>query len=169
MEAIYKIQYTEKHLLTSIRRYREQVPWRRPFIKYRWPLVALFFFALVLGIGYNRFVVIVASGFLGSLLIGWPIDAMIAKNRFKKSPYCHDKIKITLTDRGMEASGTNSQISVDWPMFTKARRFDDGFLLFQGPHLFNWLPDEKAESAASVKTALELVRENVVDYSYVKP
>ncbi|WP_411886623.1 hypothetical protein [Polaromonas sp. YR568] len=48
--------------------------------------------------------------------------------------------------------------------FTKARRFKDGLLLFQGASAFNWPPDFAAADVMAVANAQELARWNIPDY-----
>ena len=56
---------------------------------------------------------------------------------------------------------------MEWNNFTKARRFNDGMLLFQGPHVFNWLPNVAAVEPTTVQAANELIKANVTEYRNV--
>lgn len=165
MEVNYIFRYTTEHLLTSMLRYREQTWWRRPFVKYRWPLVALFGICAIGAVSYKfQILTIVTIGVIGALVLGWPIDSWLASNRFKKSPYYNDDLTVELSEEGFNSAGGNNKINLTWDAFTKARRFPDGLLLFQGPYVCNWLPDAKLESPATAEMAAELVRSKVSDY-----
>jgi len=83
--------------------------------------------------------------------------------RFRKSPYHNDRIRLTLSTEGLTAKGAKSESRWDWAAVTAARRLDDGFLLFQGPGVFNWLPTS-ALVVGSVEEADGLIQANVVDY-----
>ncbi|MCB1824032.1 MAG: YcxB family protein [Candidatus Competibacteraceae bacterium] len=165
MEATYKFRFSEDHLLAAMCKYREQIWWRRPFTKHRWSLAALaaiglaccIYFGSVIGSG-------AFGGVIGATVLGWPIDAWIIRRRFRKSPYHDDEVSITLSNEGFRAIGKTTNLEVQWSTYTKAWRFRDGLLLFQGPHLFNWLPDETATEQSMVGVAEELVKAHVPDY-----
>lgn len=165
MQAVYRFRFSEDYLLASFLRYRRQVWWRRPFQALKWVL-AIPSAAGMLVFAYMGFVVPAAifGAILGSLLLGWPIDAWILRRRFRKSPYHNDEIAFTLSASGAHALGRTSEVRIDWQTFTKARRFDDGLLLFQGPALFNWLPDSAASESETASYAAELARLHVKDY-----
>ena len=167
MDAIYKFQYTEKHLLTSMMRYREQIWWRRPFTKYRWQIAGIALVTLFLGVQFSQLLAVISAVVFGAILVGWPIDSFVLRRRFKKSPYYNDQLIITISDQGLEAIGKSSSVRMEWNIFTKARRFNDGMLLFQGPHVFNWLPNVAAVEPTTVQAANELIKANVTEYRNV--
>ena len=72
-----------------------------------------------------------------------------------------------LSDGGSHAIGLNSEVRIGWDRFTKARRVHDGLLLYQGPGVFNWLPDSAAVDAAVPMLARKLASERVQDYREV--
>lgn len=165
MEATSKFRFSEDHLLTSMRKYREQTWWRRPFIKYRWPIVV----ASSIGLAYfvhfgSVYSAGISGGIVGALLLGWPIDSWIIRRRFRKSPYYNDDLSIRLAESGFHAIGQNTRMDIGWSTYTKARRFKDGLLLLQGPYVFNWLPDEAATEPSMVDRAEKLAREHVADF-----
>ena len=70
-----------------------------------------------------------------------------------------------LSDDGMSSSGKRGEGRLDWSGFSRARRFADGLLLFQGPHLFHWFPDSACTHAGTaVREVGDLVRRHVSDY-----
>ena len=165
MEATYQFQFSEAHLLESFLRYRRQLWWRRPFYAAK-GLLAIVVLALaaisvvygfVLGAG-------IFGGVFGIMLLAWPIDAWVLRRRFRRSPYHNDQITCRLSDTGVHVSGQNHDARLEWKVFTKARRFRDGLLLFQGPHFFTWLPDSSVANGSSVSTINEFVRSHVNDY-----
>jgi hypothetical protein len=165
MEAKYLFQYTEEHLLTSVLRYRSQVWWRRPFLGLKWALAILVTLPLLIA-AYMGSLVIVAIpfGILITLAMSCPLDAWLTRKRFRKSPFHNENFSFVITSNGVFVTGQSSEVRLGWTVFTKARRFKDGLLLFQGPNLFNWLPDSAATDDTTIKTAQALVRSAVNDY-----
>lgn len=106
----------------------------------------------------------VFGGILGMTLLGWPIDAWIARRRFRKSPFHNDEIVFALSEDGTHAVGLNSEVRAGWAVFTKARRFKDGMLLFKGPGVFSWLPDSAIDTPSNISIVQELVRKQVRNY-----
>jgi hypothetical protein len=165
MEASYEFRFSEDHLLQSFLRYRKQLWWRRPFYAAKgllvFVLVALAVVCVATGfvIGAGIF-----GGVIGIALIAWPLDAWVIRRRFRKSPYHDDQISFRLSNDGVVVSGQNHNVRADWNVFTKARRFRDGMLLFQGPHFFTWLPDSAVAVGSSAEEANNLVRNHVKDY-----
>ena len=168
MHSRYNFQFSEEHLIASILRSRQQVWWRRPFIGSKWLLVGVCGIILIVVVLKGMVNVAgVIGGVLGILILGWPIDVLLIRKNFRKSPFHNDEIAFTLTEDGAHVVGRNSEVRVGWSSFTKARRFSDGLLLFQGPGLVNWLPDSAAADSTSAACAQELVLSNVPDYRTV--
>lgn len=161
----YRFRFSEDHLLTSLLRYRQQIWWRRPFYGLKWVLAVLSALLLIL-CAVNGLVIPagIFGAVLGALLLGWPIDAWITRRRFRKSPFHDDDITLSLSEEGSHVVGRNHEVRVGWDTYTKARRFKDGLLLFQGPHLFNWLPDAAALDPSGIAKAQELARSHIRDY-----
>lgn len=165
MRAEYRFRFSEDHLLTTFLRYRQQLWWRRPFLGLKWILAGVFGLPLLFAVYKSVPILAVFCGaVLGTLLLGWPIDAWIIRRRFRKSPFYNDQIALSLLETGAYAVGQSSEVRIDWVNFTKARRFKDGLLLFQGAGAFNWLPDAAAADATAVANAQELARLNIPDY-----
>lgn len=167
--AEFRVRYDERYLLSGISRHRRQLWWRGPYDLLRWSLAALM--ALLTGIAFyaGAFMpTVVLGGFtgalLGAILLGDPIDAWILKRRLRKSPFHNNDLVFRLSSTEIHASGNNEDTHLKWAAFSKARRFSDGLLLYQGPQFFNWLPDEAAISPEAVSAAQDLARSFVKDY-----
>ncbi len=169
MHAQYRFRFSEDHLLTSFLRYRQQVWWRRAFLGLKWILVIPFGLAFVIAV-YNGVKVLavmlggIFGAIVGALLLGWRIDAWIIRRRFRKSPFHNDEIDFSMSESGSHVVGRNSEVRIGWATFTRARRFQDGLLLFHGPGVFSWLPDAAAIEAAAVENAQQLARTHIQDY-----
>lgn len=169
MHAQYRFRFSEDHLITSFIRFRQQARWRRVFLAVKWVvgvlLALLFAFAVYTG---AQVPAAIFGGLLGAVLgaslLGWRIDAWLIRKRFRKSPFHDDEITFSMSEAGAHVVGKDSEVHIGWSRFTRARRFPDGLLLFQGPGVFNWLPDAAAVSLAAVGEAENLVRTHVRDY-----
>jgi len=165
MAAQYRFVFSEGFLITANLRYRRQIAWRRPFYGIKWLLAAIFValgvFVAVMAI---RWLFIPFCAIAGAIFLGWPIDAWLLRRRFRKSPYHNDEISLSLTDEGLYGAGRKSETRLGWPLFTKARRFSDGLLLFSGPQMFHWLPNSAAVDTSAAAEAERLIRAHVVDF-----
>src|SRR5262249_28645996 len=78
-----------------------------------------------------------------------PLGGAVTRRRIRKIPTLNDDWVMRLSDDGMSWSGKRGEGRVDWSGFSRARRFADGLLLFQGPHLFYWFPDSACTPAGT--------------------
>ncbi|NHZ43899.1 YcxB family protein [Massilia aquatica] len=165
MDSQYRFCFSEDHLIASFVRYRRQLWWRRPFIGLKWFLAAalLALLGLTLFLGSVALCAIV-GGIMGALLLGWPIDAWFIRRNLRSSPFHNDDIAFTISESGAHIVGRDSEARIGWASFSKARRFADGLLLFQGPGFVNWLPDSAATDKAAIANAQELARSKIQDY-----
>ena len=58
----------------------------------------------------------------------------------RKSPYENDELTIQISEDGYHATSSKQDVKLQWNAFTRVAHFSDGFLLFQGPKMFNWIP-----------------------------
>jgi hypothetical protein len=162
--AQYRFTFSEEFLIEANLRYRRQLPWRRPFYGLKGVLA---FILLALGafvaIAAKWWLLVPFAAFAGALFLGWPLDAWFLRRRFRKSPYYNDEITLTISDEGIHGTGRSSETRLNWSLITKARRFADGLLLFQGPQVFHWLPNAAAVAPADVADLERLVRARVQD------
>ncbi len=162
--AQYRFTFSEEFLIEANLRYRRQLPWRRPFYGIKGVLA---FILLALGVfvavAAKWWLLVPFAAFAGALFLGWPIDAWFLRRRFRKSPYHNDEISLTISDEGIHGAGRSSETRLNWSLITKARRFSDGLLLFQGPQVFHWLPNSAAADPDDVADLERLVRARVQD------
>lgn len=111
---------------------------------------------------------VVLGGFtgalLGAILLGDPIDAWLVKRRLRKSPFHNNDLSFRLSPEEIHITGNNEDARLKWSAFSKARRFRDGLLLYQGPQFFNWLPDSASVGQDSITNAQKLAQSKVKDY-----
>lgn len=160
----YRFQFSEDHLLAALLRSQQQAWWWRPLLWIRWGLVAVLGLFVVFLLGRGRFnPAAVFASIVATLFLFGPLNAWLVRRRFRRSPFYNEPITFALSDGGAHAVGRDSDTRIGWATFTRARRFEDGLLLFQGPGVCNWLPDSAAD-AATVAAAQALVRAHIRDY-----
>jgi len=165
MAITYRFRFTDEFLVAAMLKYRSQLWWRRPFQGLKWVLALALAGLFALCVAYQlRWPALAFAAVLGALVLGWPIDKALLLWRFRKSPFRDDDLEFTLSDVGVLTVGKTSEIRLAWSAYTKARRFNDGLLLFQGPHLFNWLPDTAAVQEDGPVAAQGLARHHIKDY-----
>ena len=62
------------------------------------------------------------------------------KRNLLRSPFINEKVQLEFSNAGLRATSTSQDTKLTWDVFTKVVRFDDGFLLLQGPGLCTWIP-----------------------------
>jgi len=165
----YRIRADEDYYVTAYARYRRQLWW------YRWlrPAAVLGWIALLAliyvsegaradwpSIGLSLFFVLLVV----ALIFSSPLDRALSRRRIRKIPTLNDDWVIRLSDDGMSSSSKRGEGRLDWSGFSRARRFADGLLLFQGPHLFHWFPDSACTQPGLPSELGDLVRRHVSDY-----
>ncbi len=167
----YRFQFSVQHLWTSLQRYTQQIGWIRPLFKFRWllGLSCVLALAILANKALGPAIILGCLFMVGLLLAGWPpsLSIWILRRRFQKSPFYNDEITFSLSESGAHVLGRGSELRIGWANFTKARRFTDGLMLFQGPSVFNWLPDTAADTAEDVAEAQKLARSQIQDYGEV--
>jgi len=91
------------------------------------------------------------------------------RRSFKKSPYLDDDVVIEFTDAGFHAHSSKQDTKLQWSAFTKVAHFSDGFLLFQGPKFFNWIPFSSLESPSQAVELATLLRSKITEHKVVEP
>ncbi|MGJ7546501.1 hypothetical protein [Variovorax sp. LT1R16] len=167
----YRFRFSVHHLWASLQRYTRQIWWILPLFKIRWLLGLSCVPALIIlaNKAMGLAVVLGCLFMVGVLLAGWPpsLSIWILRRRFQKSPFYNDEITFSLSESGAHVLGRGSELRIGWAVFTKARRFADGLMLFQGPNVFNWLPDTAAATVEDIAAAQKLARSQIQDYREV--
>lgn len=163
MPAVYEFRFSEEFLVEAFRRF-----WRhkrsRTFSAIRLVSVAFLgaFVVLFIVIGAWWLALFFALLMVGAFQ-GRRLDEWLIRRRFRKSPYHDDSVRAEVTDDGLWAKGTKSESKLTWEAITRAVRCRDGWLLLQGPGLFNWLPDSAFREAESTERLDELVERHAAD------
>ena len=101
---------------------------------------------------------------VSALMFSSLLNRAVLRRRIRKTPTLNDDWVVRLSDDGMSSSGKRGEARLDWSGFSKARRFADGLMLFQGPNLFHWFPDSARTKPALPSDEGDLVRRHVSDY-----
>ena len=99
-----------------------------------------------------------------SMFFAHHLDYWLARRSFKKSPYRDEHLTIELTDQGFHALSEKQDVKLSWSVFTKVVQFNDGFLLFQGPKWFNWIPVSSLSDSSQAAELESLLRSKIREY-----
>jgi hypothetical protein len=164
----YRFQFSVHHFWTGLQRYKREIWWMRPFFQNRWlwGLSCVPALSILANKAPGVAVILGCLIMVGVLLAGWPrsLSIWMLEKKFRKSPFYNDEITFSLSESGAHVRGRGSESRTGWAIFTKARRFDDGLMLFQGPNIFLWLPDTAAATAEDIAAAQNLARSQIQDY-----
>lgn len=89
------------------------------------------------------------------------IGQYVIKRNLRKSPHANEENIIYFSEDGFHSKSDNADTKLKWSTFTKFKRFDDGFLLFQGPKVFNWLPDTSLSDPTQLSVMETLLKKYV--------
>jgi hypothetical protein len=99
-----------------------------------------------------------------AMLYSHRIDYWLARRRFLRSPLCGGIVTLTVGPEGVHTVSNFHDSRVAWTAYTSAYMFSDGMLLYQGPGVFQWLPDRllmsgtRAGAESIVRTRINDVR-----------
>lgn len=164
MIAEYRYKYTDRMMIEGLVRFQRQY-------HQRYWLTPLRVFAFVGLSAFTAFCVYarlpipgaVFAGFLILLLASRKLGYFALKIRLKKSPFFNTDVVVRIHAAGCVVEDPNSKSELSWPVFTGARRFDDGFLVLHGPQQYQWWPDSSL-TLGSIAAVAELLRANVADF-----
>lgn len=122
------------------------------------------FFAFAIWALVSEKAYVLALLFVGlSLLVifSYKIDHYVLRRNVRNSPHGNKELIITLSEDGFHAKTEMIDTRLKWDAFTSFMCFDNGFILFQGPRYYDWLPDENLSDLALVPVVKELLEKNV--------
>ncbi|MBI4746934.1 MAG: YcxB family protein [Acidobacteria bacterium] len=89
------------------------------------------------------------------------IEEKIIRWRFVSSPYRNDRLTIEFSEDGFHGWSEIQNSTLHWGVFSKVVQFKDGFLLFQGPNLCNWIPITSLANPNQVSELLDLLKRKI--------
>ena len=97
------------------------------------------------------------------------VDFWLARRRFRKSPYFNEEVSIEFSDSGYHSRSAKSDSMLQWSVFTKVVHFRDGFLLFQGPYLYSWIPLASLVNPSDAAELATLLRSKIANHTIMEP
>ncbi|MEM6690940.1 MAG: YcxB family protein [Planctomycetota bacterium] len=157
-----RLLYTSEHLLETLARYRSQ---RLLFNVMRWMCIlggmVCFLGSIVALLNADFAICIGAAAFAVFLFFARKLDDLIALRSFRHSPHRDTQLVLEFTSEGLHSSSENHDSTIKWSAFSEATLFDDGVLLYQGPKLVQWIPDESLEYSGDAEELRRLVESNL--------
>jgi hypothetical protein len=164
MSAQYRLTFSVDYLITANWRKRQQFRGRYWFHGLQWLLASMLLVVGVYSAAVAKIWMILPFAIVACfLLMTWPVDKWRMRMEHRRSLYRDNSFELTVSEDGVVASGLASEVKLDWSAFTKARRFEDGLLLFRGPQIY-WLPDIAGSTPEAWVDALHIARINVRDF-----
>jgi hypothetical protein len=108
------------------------------------------------------------GGYLAWLLWFWHWPTWYALRSFRQSPFCNELVRIEFDDRGFHGRGEIGNVDLAWVVFIKVVHFRDGFLLFQGSNVVNWIPVRYLEGPDTVVELEALLREKIENHKIIE-
>lgn len=164
MKIEYHIINNESYYVEGFKRYRSS------FSKvFRYSAIVIKVLGLLLlsfgaWVSFNNADYLIGAVCIAAVLViifSTKIDHYILRRNIKKSPYRNDDLVLTFTGDGLHTKSEMIDMKLSWSAFTKVKAVKGGFLLFQGPKFYNWLPDENISDETQLTSVKELLEKNV--------
>lgn len=163
------IKFTPDFLVVALQRYRRQH--RGRYVGLAIKLLALTLLApLAIWMFWQGHVVIgsLFAALSMFMFFAHHVDYWLARRSFWKSPFRNEDVTIEFTGEGFHARSPKQDTKLQWSAFTRVAHFRDGFLLFQGPKFFNWIPMSSLGSPSQAAELETLLRAKVQDHRIVE-
>ena len=162
-----EVVLSDAHLLEGLRRHQDLKFTRKAVFAFKGVcLAALLGIAGVMFFGVKSiWGGLLMLGFGVLLIFSRAVDRWILRYRFRKSPYRDRRVKIEFADEGLRTTSELADSVIRWEAYSRAVRVQTGFLLYQGPNAFTWLPATSFERSANLDAVAECFRRNVKEYA----
>ncbi|MBX3729836.1 MAG: YcxB family protein [Candidatus Sumerlaeia bacterium] len=97
------------------------------------------------------------------------IEEWVIRRQFRKSPFRDEDLTIEITEECYRGRSATQDARFQWPLFTRVVHFRDGFLLYQGPSLYYWLPSSVFEGEADIAELEALLRAKIANHRVIEP
>lgn len=164
------IKFTSDFLITAFQRYRRQH--RGRYIGLAIKLLALSLLAPLAFLMFWQGHIVIGVFFAVLsvfMFLAHHVDYWLARRSFTKSPYRDEDVLIEFTDAGVHTCSPTQDTKLQWYAFTKVAHFRDGFLLFQGPNCFTWIPFSSLGSPLQAAELSALLRSKITEQKIVEP
>lgn len=164
----YNFKVDDQFLVDGFKRFRRQHSIRNSWFVLKIFLSFVFIILTIVSIYHGDYkLVYFFTAVIVLMLFGHKLDYLFIKYSSRKSPNINEDYEIILNENGFQAVSSKSETKAKWSIFTKAVAFHDGFLLFQGPRLFNWLPSDKI-SEGNIENLIDLIKANIQKYKIIE-
>lgn len=162
MKIEYRIHANNDFYTEAFKRYRASKRFRHLFSLVKVVGFLFFVFAAWVTISQNEYIYALIT-VLAALVILFSrqIDYFVLMRNLRKSPHLNEELLCRFDEDGLQIHSDKIDMRATWDIFTEAKRMDDGFLLFQGPKLFNWLPDGALVDRGDLKDMRLLLRKKI--------
>ncbi|MCA9214730.1 MAG: YcxB family protein [Planctomycetales bacterium] len=99
------------------------------------------------------------------LIFAQQLENWLLVRKLKATPQIYGEVVILLSNEDYFAQSNAQETRLNWSVFTRALHFEDGFLLFQGPRLYHWLPFAALVNPSQIAELESLLRSKIFDYS----
>ena len=166
----YNLKFDDRILTEMTMRYRRQHGSRRLILAvkvFAGLLLMAFAVLLIVNKSYAAAAFFVLLIFM--LACGHHFDLWWMRRRFQKSPYANEDLRVDISDEGFQVKSPKQDTKLTWAVFTKVVHFQDGFLLFQGPHSFSWIPIRFLKEASQLELLERLLKAKVSKHQIISP
>ena len=164
-----RIKFTADFLIEAFRRYRRQHRGRRAGLAVK--VLGLLIFvpcAVALLCQGHLFLGIFLAFFSVFMFFAHRVDYWRARRAFRKSPFRDEEVAVELSEAGYHTLSPKHEMTLQWSAFTRVSHFRDGFLLFEGPAVFRWLPLSSLEDPSQAAELEALLRAKIPEHRIVE-
>lgn len=161
---VFEFLFDEKFFCKSAYRYRKQL-FKGKLSRIRLILCVLFGILLTLMIyagAYGAALVV----FIGILILVFndQFFSTLMKIQFRTHLYRNESFRIVLDEESVSSTSGKQFVNLSWDNFIKARKFQDGFMVFQKEvNHYVWLPISKLVKGTEEEVDI-LIKSKIDDY-----
>lgn len=134
--------------------------WVRVSLKVACTISMLFLAGVMIYFGPKAYIFSALFLFLAfTLTVSHKADLWLFSRRIRRTPFYKDRCTVVVDGSGIRAKGSSSSGEFPWSSITDYVRKERGFVLFMGPSMYYWLPDNSL-TFGSVKDVEALILEH---------
>ena len=171
-----KIHFDADYLITALRKHdRQSHNYLRPILQKAFMaiifLVTLGLCAMLIEKQSPRdlILVVILASVLACLPLRMRYLEWVTRRNFAKSPRANQDYLFEIDEDGFRATSHDEDAHLHWPVFTKVVEFADGYLIYQGPQVFNWIPLTSLEDPSQAAALGDLLRKHIDDQRTIAP
>jgi hypothetical protein len=164
------IEYSAEYLTDALRHYHRQGVMRHYFLAVK--VLGLAFFIPQAWLLWQKGLYVSAAlsaGMVFFFFYMYRFVCWMAQWNFQRRPYYGQRLAVRLSTEGFYGRSKEWEIKLPWSAFQRVVHFRDGFLLFQGSKVFNWVPVAALKNTAQVSELEALLRAQVKAHHVIAP